>query len=140
MLKHTPYIIVKREGKPPLDFYAHSFFHSPICSFVLYLCDTPVDYCYSSSTPTIVMIICLFCCTQPSFPGLPSVTIQLHPGNKPSHPPEGSAAHKALKLIIIVVQHLSDWRYTCTSAKQTQTITACIRAINTHNTLTNGKE
>ena len=65
-----------------------------------------------------------------------SLTIQLHPTNKPSRPPEGSAAHKALKPITIAVQQLSDWLYTCTGTKQMQTA----RAINTRNTLTNGQD
>ena len=75
MPKYTPYILVNREAMPPLHFCAHSFFHAPICSFVLYPCYTPVNSCYSSSTPTLVMILCLCYCTLPSFPGLPIFTI-----------------------------------------------------------------
>ena len=75
MLKYTPYMVVNCQGMPPLHFIAPSFFHSPFSSFVLYLCYTPVNSCYSSSTPTLVMIMCLCYCTQPSFPGLPNYTI-----------------------------------------------------------------
>ena len=110
MPKYTPYILVN--PCPPLHFCAHSFFHVPIWSFVLYPCYTPVNSCCSSSTSTL------------------------------SRPPEfeGSSAQWTLKPITIAVQHLSDWLYTCTGAKQIQT--ACKQAINTctRNTLTNGQD
>ena len=60
MSENTSYnIVTNREATHPLHFSAHSFLHALSYTFVLYPHCTPVNSCYTSSTPILIMTSCL---------------------------------------------------------------------------------
>ena len=63
MPKNTPYILVNCEAMPLVTLLFPFLSMPPSYTFVLYPHYTPMNSCYTSSTPTLVMTLCL-CYTQ----------------------------------------------------------------------------